>query len=110
MRLACLVDHTQQCCCAFFRAVWTKLGRQRWVWERLRALCSDDRLESMREVFEALVSGVEQSHTLLRTDSSYIPRLPRRCRFVTSALPNRRRRSLPKSSKVSIVRPTWHPC
>src|SRR5216684_2553478 len=51
MMLAFLVDQTQQLCCALFRAVWTKLGSKRLLWERMRALFYDYRLESMRELF-----------------------------------------------------------
>src|SRR5262245_24200917 len=38
MRLAFLVDQTQQLCCALFRAVWTKRGSKRLLSERMRAL------------------------------------------------------------------------
>jgi len=38
MRLAFLVDQTQQRCCALLRAVWEKLGSNRLLWERMRAL------------------------------------------------------------------------
>jgi hypothetical protein len=38
MRLALLVDQTQQLCGALFQAVWAKLGSKRLVWERMRAL------------------------------------------------------------------------
>ena len=54
MMLAFLVDQTQQLCCALFQAVWAKLGSKRLLWERMRALFYDYRLESMRELFEAL--------------------------------------------------------
>src|SRR5262249_45489539 len=70
MRLAFLVDQTQQLCCALFRAVWTKLGSKRLLWERLRALFYDYRLESMRELLEALWYGFEKSRPILRTDTS----------------------------------------
>ena len=69
-RLAFVVAHTQQRCWAFCRAVWTKLGSQRLVWERLRALFSAYRLEAMREVLDALLDGFEKSHPLLITDTS----------------------------------------
>ncbi len=68
--LAFLVDQTQQLCCALFRAGWTKLGSKRLLWERLRALFYDYRLESMRELLEALFYGFEKSHPLLITDTS----------------------------------------
>jgi hypothetical protein len=70
MMLAFLVDQTQQLCCALFRAVWTKLGSKRLVWERLRALCYDYRVESMRELLEALLYGFEKSRPILMTDTS----------------------------------------
>jgi hypothetical protein len=70
MMLAFLVDQTQQLCCALFRAVWTKLGSKRLVWERLRALFYDYRLESMRELLEALFYGFEKPRPILITDTS----------------------------------------
>src|SRR2546422_3409871 len=48
MMLAFLVDQTQQLCCALFRAVWAKFGSKRLLWERMRALFYDYRLDSMR--------------------------------------------------------------
>jgi Transposase DDE domain len=70
MMLAFLVDQTQQLCCALFQAVWAKLGSKRLLWERLRALFYDYRLESMRELFEALFYGYEKHRPILITDSS----------------------------------------
>ena len=70
MMLAFLVDQTQQLCCALFRAVWAKLGSKRLLWERMRALFYDYRLESMRELLEALFYGFEKSRPLLITDTS----------------------------------------
>ena len=60
MMLAFLVDQTQQLCCALFQAVWAKLGSKRLLWERMRALCYDDALESMRQRLEALLYGLEK--------------------------------------------------
>jgi hypothetical protein len=54
MMLAFVVDQTQQLCCALCRAVWAKLGSKRRWWERMRALFYDYRLDSMRELLEAL--------------------------------------------------------
>ena len=68
--LAFVVDQTQQLCCAFFRAVWTKLGSKRLLWERMRALFYDSRLESMCELLEALLYGFEKPRPLLITDTS----------------------------------------
>jgi len=70
MMLAFLVDQTQQLCCALFRAVWTKLGSKRLVWERMRALVYGYHLESMRELLEALFYGYERHRPLLITDTS----------------------------------------
>jgi hypothetical protein len=70
MMLAFLVDQTQQLCCALFRAVWTKLGSKRLLWERMRALFYDYRLDSMRALFEALWYGVEKSRPILSIDTS----------------------------------------
>ena len=70
MLLAFLVDQTQQRCWALVRAVWAKLGRTRLLWERLRAVCYEDRLEAMRELLEALSVGFDKSHPMILTDSS----------------------------------------
>ena len=51
MMLAFLVDQTQQLCCALFRAVWTKMGSKRLLWERMRALFYDYAFASMRQLF-----------------------------------------------------------
>jgi hypothetical protein len=59
-RLACLVEQTQQLCCALLQAVWANLGSKRLLWERMRALCYDDALESMRQRLEALLYGLEK--------------------------------------------------
>src|SRR5712691_4920346 len=70
MMLAFLVDHTQQLCCALFRAVWAKLGSKRLVWERMRALFYSYALESVHELWEALWYGYERHRPLLITDTS----------------------------------------
>ena len=70
MMLAFLVDQTQQLCCALFQAVWAKLGSKRRLWERMRALFYDYALESMCQLFEALLYGFQKSSPLLAIDSS----------------------------------------
>src|SRR6267378_5861302 len=70
MMLAFLVDQTQQLCCALFQAVWAKLGSKRLLWERMRALFYDYRLESMRELLEALFYGYERHRPLVIIDTS----------------------------------------
>jgi hypothetical protein len=70
MRLALVVDQTQQRCCAVLRAVWAKVGRKRRLWERMSALCYDSRLDAMRELLEALSVGFAKSHPMIRPESS----------------------------------------
>jgi hypothetical protein len=70
MLLAFLVDQTQQLCCALCRAVWTKLGSKRLLWERMRALLDDYALQSMRQRFATLLYGLKKLQPLLAVDSS----------------------------------------
>jgi hypothetical protein len=70
MLLAFLVDQAQQLCCALFQAVWAKLGSKRLLWERMRALFYTYRLNSMRELFEALFYGFVKSRPIFTIDTS----------------------------------------
>ena len=70
MMLAFLVDQTQQLCCALFQAVWAKLGSKRLLWERMRALFYDYALESMRQLLEALLYGLQKPKPIVALDSS----------------------------------------
>ena len=70
MRLAFLVDQTQQLCCALFQAVWGKLGSKRLLWERMRAVFYDYALESMRQLLEALLYGLKKAPPSFALDSS----------------------------------------
>jgi hypothetical protein len=70
MLRAFCVDQAQQLWCAWFRAVWPKLGSKRMVWERMRALFYDSALTSMRHLFEALLDGFQKSSPILAADSS----------------------------------------
>ena len=70
MMLAFLVDQTQQLCCALFRAVWTKLGSKRLLWERMRALFYRYALVSMRQLFEALFYGLQKPTPVFGFDST----------------------------------------
>jgi hypothetical protein len=70
MMLAFLVDQAQQLCCAWFRAVWLKLGSKRLLWERMRALFYTYALMSMRQLFAALLYGFKRSSPLVPLDSS----------------------------------------
>ena len=97
MLLAFVVDQTQQLCWAFFRAVWTKLGSKRLLWERMRALCYDYRLESMCELLEALLYGFAKPRPILITDTSSIPRVVLTCRLGNVAISHRHGWGLPKA-------------
>jgi hypothetical protein len=70
MLLAFVVDQTQQRCCALLQAVWAKLGSQRLLGERMRALFDDYALASMRQLFEALLEGCKKSRPLIGLDAS----------------------------------------
>ena len=70
MTLAFLVDQTQQRCCALFQAVWAKLGSKRLLWERMRALFYAYRLDSMRQLLEALFYGFEKPRPVLTSNTS----------------------------------------
>jgi hypothetical protein len=70
MMLAFLVDQTQQLCCALFQAVWAKMGSKRLLWERMRSLFYTYRLDSMRELFAALLYGFEKSRPILTINTS----------------------------------------
>ena len=79
MLLAFWVDQTQQRCGALFQAVWTQLGRQRLLWERMSALGSTDALESRRPRLEALVDGLKKPQPSVAFDaSSALQRCPGR--------------------------------
>jgi len=63
------VDQTQQRCCALFQAVWAKLGSKRLLWERRRALFDAYALASMRQRFEALFDGFQNSSPIVTIDA-----------------------------------------
>jgi len=70
MMLALLVDQTQQLCCALCRAVWTKWGSKRLLWERIRALFDAYALKSMRQLLATLWYGLKKLQPRLAVDSS----------------------------------------
>ena len=70
MLLAFLVDQTQQRCCALLQAVWAQLGSKRRLWERMRALFYDYRLDARRELFAALFDGFEKPHPIFTSATS----------------------------------------
>jgi hypothetical protein len=100
MLLAFLVEQTQQRCWALLQAVWATLGRQRRRWERIRALCFDDALESMRPWLEALLYGLKTSAPLLADDASSSLMTHLTCQLATSTLANRDGMRALRSSKM----------
>jgi hypothetical protein len=70
MMVAFLVGQVQQLCCPLFQAAWAKWGSKRLVWEKMRALFYDYGLESMQQLFEALLYGLKKSAPVLDVDSS----------------------------------------
>ncbi len=96
MMLAFLVDQTPQLCCALCQAVWTKMGRKRLLWERLRALFSDYDLDAMRALFEALFDGLEKPHPILTMDTSETPWVSLTCLLHTSMSSYRQGLCLPQ--------------
>jgi len=56
MMLAFLVDQAQQLCDPLFQAVLNKLGRKCRLWERMRHVFHCFRLESIRHLYELLLS------------------------------------------------------
>jgi hypothetical protein len=109
MLLACGVDHTPQLCWAFFRAVWATLGSTRLVWERLRALCYDSPLESMRELLEALVYGSQKHRPIVITDASALPPVALTSLWRNPATPHRHRHGLPRSRPGPVFTPPLRP-
>jgi hypothetical protein len=69
MMLAFLVDQAQQLRCALFQAVWAKLGSNRLLWERMRALFYTYALASMRQLLEALLYGLKKPTPVFGFDS-----------------------------------------
>jgi hypothetical protein len=70
MMLAFFVDQVQQLCCPLFQAAWAQWGSKRLLWEKMRALFYDSALESMQQLFEALLYGWKKSAPILDVDSS----------------------------------------
>jgi hypothetical protein len=65
MMLAFLSDQVQQLCSPLFRAVLQKFGTKRLMWDRMRCLFTDFVFDSMRELFEALLAGIDKRKPVL---------------------------------------------
>ena len=64
MMLAFLVDQTPAAVLCLIPSGMGQMGSKRLLWERMRALFYDYRLESMRELLEALLYGFVKSQPL----------------------------------------------
>jgi hypothetical protein len=70
MMLAFLVDQTQQRCCPLFQAAWEKRGHnKRSLWEEMRNLFHAFLFNSMRQLYEAIVSGIARQQPVLENSS-----------------------------------------
>jgi hypothetical protein len=70
MMLAFLVDQTQQRCCPLFQAAWKKRrSNKRSLWEEQRNLFHSFVFASMRELYEAMVSGIQRQQPVLQNSS-----------------------------------------
>jgi len=67
MMLAFLVDQTQQLCCGLFQAAWAKVGSKTRLWEQVRHLFHSFHFDSMAELYEAVVRGIEKQKPVLQT-------------------------------------------
>ena len=70
MMLAFLVDQTQQLCCSLFRSVWKKCKSKRALWENMRSLFKNFKLDSMQMLYRALLYGHKQQHPIILNDTS----------------------------------------
>lgn len=58
--LAFLIDQVQQLCCCLFQGAWKKLGSKKSLWEAIRAYFKSFLVQSMEEIYEALIYGIKQ--------------------------------------------------
>ena len=70
LMLACVVEQTQQLCCAVCQAVWARLGSQRKLWERRRVRLSDDAFAAIQQLCEALWYGFQKSSPIRTLDAT----------------------------------------
>jgi len=68
--LAFLVDQTQQLCSALFQAAWRKIGSKKALWENMRSLFQDFKLDSMEMLYKALFYGIELQKPIVQVDTS----------------------------------------
>jgi hypothetical protein len=69
MMLAFLVDQSQQLCCTLFQSVWKKVGSKRSLWEQMRGMFQNFKLESMEMLYLALLYGYEKQVPVILNSS-----------------------------------------
>ena len=75
MMLAFLADQVQQRCCPVFQAAWKKRSyNKRSLWEEMRNLFHTYLFDSMAELLEAIIVGVERQPPILNQPSILKPR------------------------------------
>jgi hypothetical protein len=105
---ALVVEQTPQRCWALLHAVWAKLGSQRLLWERMRALCEDYALASMRHLLAALLYGVEKPRPSLALHASYArARFLLRPRSIASSPPHRGHSMPPSPEGLVCHKLSW---
>ena len=70
MMLAFLVDQAQQLSCTLFQSVWKKVGSKRALWEQMRGMFKNFKLESMEMLYLALLYGYEKQLPVICMNSS----------------------------------------
>ena len=70
MMLAFLVDQVQQLCCSLFRAVWSKLGSKRALWDNLRSHFRHFTFQSMQHLYEVILYDLAKELPAPTLDSS----------------------------------------
>ena len=76
MMLAFLVDQTQELCCPLFQAVHKKLGSRRAVWDHLRSHFRHCRVESMQQLYVAILYDLAKEMPILAFASRHRARPP----------------------------------
>ncbi len=70
MMLAFLVDQTQQLTCNLFKNVWRKSGSKRALWENMRGFFKNHKLDSMTQLYRALLYGFEVQAPVILDDTT----------------------------------------
>ena len=60
MMLAFLVDQIQQLCCPLFQAALKKIGRKKYLWEKIRSIYSGFLIDSYTTMLKVIVYGIRR--------------------------------------------------